>query len=69
MHGFQLWLNLPAENKMCAPVYRDYQAENIPQMALANNGHIKVLAGTLSLEGREITGPIMPPATAPTVPP
>ena len=30
MHGFQLWLNLPAERKLCAPWYRDIPAAEIP---------------------------------------
>ena len=30
MEGFQLWLNLPAKDKMCAPWYRDIPAGEIP---------------------------------------
>jgi redox-sensitive bicupin YhaK (pirin superfamily) len=30
MEGFQLWLNLPARDKMRAPWYRDIQSESIP---------------------------------------
>jgi len=28
--GFQLWINLPAKDKMMKPRYQDYQAEDIP---------------------------------------
>jgi quercetin 2,3-dioxygenase len=31
MEGFQLWLNLPAKDKMNAPWYRDIQSEDVPQ--------------------------------------
>jgi redox-sensitive bicupin YhaK (pirin superfamily) len=32
MEGFQLWLNLPGKNKMCAPWYRDIQSAEIPEL-------------------------------------
>jgi quercetin 2,3-dioxygenase len=31
MEGFQLWLNLPAKDKMNAPWYRDIQSDDLPQ--------------------------------------
>jgi redox-sensitive bicupin YhaK (pirin superfamily) len=31
MEGFQLWLNLPARDKLCAPWYRDIAPAEIPQ--------------------------------------
>jgi quercetin 2,3-dioxygenase len=33
MQGFQLWLNLPARDKMSAPTYRDIPAAEIPASA------------------------------------
>ena len=30
LHGFQLWINLPAKDKMSAPKYRDVPAAEIP---------------------------------------
>ncbi|ACX95861.1 pirin family protein [Halothiobacillus neapolitanus] len=32
LHGFQVWINLPAALKMSAPAYRDVQASEIPQV-------------------------------------
>ena len=32
MEGFQLWLNLPAKDKMCEPWYRDIQSAEIPRV-------------------------------------
>ena len=31
MEGFQLWLNLPAKDKMTAPWYRDLQSAEVPE--------------------------------------
>lgn len=45
MHGFQLWANLPAANKMMAPRYQDVKAANIPEVAEENGVRIKVIAG------------------------
>jgi redox-sensitive bicupin YhaK (pirin superfamily) len=44
MFGFQLWLNLPASEKMRAPWYRDIPASEIPEIALAG-GSAKLIAG------------------------
>ena len=45
LHGFQLWLNLPAKEKMKPPQYQDIAAKNIPHIELANGGYIKLIAG------------------------
>jgi hypothetical protein len=45
MEGFQLWLNLPAKNKLCDPWYRDIQTENIPEVTTAENVLVRVIAG------------------------
>jgi redox-sensitive bicupin YhaK (pirin superfamily) len=45
MEGFQLWLNLPAKNKMIAPFYRDIPAEAIPEFVTAEGIHVRVIAG------------------------
>ena len=44
MRGFQLWLNLPAQEKMNAPGYRDIAAAEIPVVKVAG-GAVKVIAG------------------------
>jgi quercetin 2,3-dioxygenase len=45
LHGFQLWLNLPAKEKMKPPHYRDIAAKDIPHITLPNGGYIKLIAG------------------------
>jgi hypothetical protein len=44
MRGFQLWLNLPAKEKMKAPAYRDIPAQDIPVVRVPG-GKVKVIAG------------------------
>ena len=44
MRGFQLWLNLPAKEKMQPPAYRDIAAREIPSVAI-DGGAVKVIAG------------------------
>ena len=46
MGGFQLWVNLPAIQKMIAPRYQDIPASKVPTVALPNGVKVKVLAGT-----------------------
>ena len=65
MRGFQLWVNLPASEKMKPASYRDIQPEDIPQAKLANGGVVKVVAGTLDTGGQEVAGPIQGLSTAP----
>ena len=45
MEGFQLWLNLPAKDKMRAPWYRDIAPAEIPGFTTAEDVAVKVIAG------------------------
>ncbi|MEJ8812131.1 pirin family protein [Variovorax ureilyticus] len=45
MEGFQLWLNLPAKDKMREPWYRDIQSEEIPEFTTPAGVHVRVIAG------------------------
>jgi redox-sensitive bicupin YhaK (pirin superfamily) len=62
MEGFQLWLNLPASDKMGAPWYRDIPAEEVPRFALPSGAEVQVIAGsTHGVDGavqREATQPL-----------
>ncbi|MGA8049068.1 MAG: pirin family protein [Burkholderiales bacterium] len=58
MRGFQLWINLPAREKMKPAGYRDLQPEDIPVVELAGGGRAKIVAGTFEHGGRATPGPI-----------
>ena len=45
MEGFQLWLNLPAKDKMTAPWYRDIPSEEIPRFTTDTGATVQVIAG------------------------
>ena len=61
MWGFQLWVNLPAKDKMTAPRYQDIAPERIPVVRPADGVEVKVIAGELA----DATGPVEGIATAP----
>lgn len=57
LHGFQLWVNLPARRKMDAPRYRDVHADEME--VLARDGIIfKAIAGAWNLSIGGVTGPL-----------
>lgn len=45
LHGFQLWINLPAAAKMTVPAYQEFQASEIPIEILSTGGTVKVISG------------------------
>ena len=61
MEGFQLWLNLPAKNKMVAPSYRDIPADSIPEFTTAEGVRVRVLAG----DSHDVAGAVQRPDTEP----
>lgn len=65
MRGFQLWINLPAAEKMKPAGYRDIPAEQIPVAALPGGIRVKVIAGSVEAGGSQVTGPIQGLSTEP----
>lgn len=61
MEGFQLWLNLPGRDKLCAPWYRDFASGELPRFATAGGVEVTVIAG----ESRGVAGAVTRDATAP----
>ena len=45
MEGFQLWLNLPARDKLTAPWYRDFAARDLPRLTTDDGVTVIVIAG------------------------
>jgi redox-sensitive bicupin YhaK (pirin superfamily) len=64
MRGFQLWINLPAREKMCPATYEDIEAERIPTVS-AGGATIKLIAGSIERGGEKITGPVTGVTTQP----
>lgn len=65
MRGFQLWINLPAREKMKPAAYRDIPAASIPAVDWPGGGRVKVIAGTLQTKTGAVAGPIQGLSTAP----
>lgn len=61
MWGFQLWVNLPARDKMTAPRYQDIQADRIPEVDLGSGVSVRVIAGKIG----DAEGPVKAIATEP----
>ena len=65
MRGFQLWVNLPAAEKMRPAEYRDIPAAAIPELVDATGVRAKIVAGELSLGGGHASGPVTGISTQP----
>lgn len=62
MEGFQLWLNLPARDKMNPPWYRDIAQAELPRFTTPEGVAVTVIAG----ESHGVSGAVTREATAPT---
>ena len=58
MRGFQLWINLPARDKMQPARYRDVPAGEIPVAELSGGGRLKLIAGRIVIDGQALVGPL-----------
>ena len=62
MEGFQLWLNLPSQRKLCEPWYRDIPSAEIPEYVTDNGVKVRVIAGmshgVTGAVSREVTEPL-----------
>jgi len=54
MLGFQLWANLPAQDKMMRPRYQEIKAASIPMITTKDGAKVKIICGTMD----NVTGPV-----------
>jgi len=72
LHGFQIWLNLPAAEKMKSAAYREIVNTEIPEHELADGGLVRVIAGEVTLSQTQssekvLSGPIPVMSTQPVL--
>lgn len=65
MRGFQLWINLPAREKMKDADYRDIKASEIPAVNTASGALVKVIAGALETGDEQIAAAAQGSSTQP----
>ncbi|GAB3531332.1 pirin family protein [Photobacterium alginatilyticum] len=58
LHGFQIWVNLPAAKKMQPAQYTDFQPEMITEKVLGKNNLVRLISGDLTIQGDTIKGPL-----------
>ncbi|TLX51381.1 pirin family protein [Pseudoalteromonas ruthenica] len=57
LHGFQIWLNMDAKDKMNAPQYQDSAQSGLPQIS-SQGVHLKALAGAWTLNAEQVQSPL-----------
>ena len=57
MRGFQLWINLPASEKMSDPAYQEFSAEAIPEVH-AEGEYVRILLGSYAGKQGVIKDPL-----------
>jgi len=60
--GYQLWVNLPAAEKMSEPRYREVPAATIPEVTPAEGVRVKVIAGEVGGERGPVRDVVADPA-------
>ncbi|WP_199455289.1 pirin family protein [Vibrio owensii] len=58
LHGFQIWINQPARDKMAPAQYHDFQPETITEHRAEANGLVRVISGELNIDDEVIRGPL-----------
>ncbi|MEF1288452.1 pirin family protein [Vibrio sp. M260118] len=58
LHGFQIWINQPARDKMKPAQYVDFQPETITEHSDEQLGLLRVLAGSVVANQQQLNGPL-----------
>ena len=67
LHGFQIWLNLPAAEKMKPAAYQEILSADITQQQLADGGLVRVIAGKVKINQQALQGPLAEISTQPVL--
>ncbi|MFB1067232.1 pirin family protein [Vibrio diabolicus] len=67
LHGFQIWINQPAKNKMAPAQYHEFQPETITEFETQSSGVVRLIAGHLTIDNERIQGPLTETGVAATV--
>ena len=65
LHGFQLWLNLPAVDKLKPAAYSDIRSGEIPCHRDETGSEVRVITGEIGIEGINLSGCLPAMATRP----
>jgi len=65
LHGFQIWLNLPAAEKMKPAAYQEIVSSDIVEQTLPDGGMVRVIAGTVTINQHPAQGPLPEISTQP----
>ncbi|MFK7734220.1 MAG: pirin family protein [Pseudomonadales bacterium] len=65
LHGFQIWLNLPAAEKMKPAAYQEIASIDVTEQELPDGGRVKVIAGKVEINQHTLQGPLPDISTQP----
>ncbi len=65
LHGFQIWLNLPAAEKMLPADYQEIQSVNIPAAVSHDGSTVRAIAGSVWVHEQNLVGPLPERSTRP----
>jgi redox-sensitive bicupin YhaK (pirin superfamily) len=66
LHGFQIWLNLPAAEKMKPAAYQEIVSAEVSEQRLSTGGLVRVIAGDVKANEQSQRGPLPHISTQPT---
>jgi quercetin 2,3-dioxygenase len=67
LHGFQIWLNLPAAEKMKPAAYQELASAAITELSLPKGGMLRVIAGNITVDQQLLQGPLAQASTQPVL--
>jgi redox-sensitive bicupin YhaK (pirin superfamily) len=67
LHGFQIWLNLPAAEKMKPAAYQELTSTTLTELQLHMGGLLRVIAGKVTVNKQLLVGPLAEASTQPVL--